>query len=424
MTEKTTAASALQELRSRILDAWAGDRIYIDEIIAPGLTDRQVSAIERASAETAQTGLPHFIAIVSEVPIGSDDDWMRFSSDLAYTMHEERGAEQTLVLFSQAGGGAKTQAYLVDDNGPAIPPESRQLTRSASDDFLPVELAVPHQLKTLVAAAEGTDAPAAPDFDTRETGDRHEDYISATGLTLGNPDALVFGAVAVTALGLGAWLMRRRERYSWKTALTTQPELVRSRALTDRADAVLEPLPEPAEAVTEIWDVYDRGRRVQDALTLLIDNHPDWADSPDFAHRHAVNTLISTDRWVRAQLRSRQRTRTEPPGFCFLFPHHTKGIEEFVLRQQGTNLTVDLCADCRTEVEAGHEPARLMVPKRPGSKRPVPYYLRDDAYAHSGFGSFQPLEDVLLESGCPDTSTTDVPPTAHTLRTNMSRGRR
>lgn len=399
MTEATTRSSALQHLRSAILKAWADDRIFIDEIITPGLTDRQVSAIEQVSADTAESGLPHFIAIVPEVPIGSDDAWARFSSDLAFTIHEERGAKQTLVLFSQAEGGAKTQAYLVDDNGPAIPPESTQLARSASDDFLPVELAVPYQLQILVAAARGKEAPAAADFDTRDAGDRREDYISATGLNNGNPDALVFGAVAVTALGMSAWLLRRRERYSWKTTLTTQPELVRSRALADRVDSVLEPLPEPADADDNgAWEFYDRGRRVQEALTLLIDSHPDWAESPDFAHRHAVNVLISTDRWVRSRLRAPKSAQAEPPRRCFLFPHHTKGIESFVLLQQGTNLTVDLCDDCRSEVDAGHEPARLMVPKRPGSKRPVPYYLRDDAYARSGFGSFQPLEDALLDT--------------------------
>lgn len=101
---------------------------------------------------------------------------------------------------------------------------------------------------------------------------------------------------------------------------------------------------------------------------------------------------------MRSRVRSRGSSAGEEPRFCFLYPHHTKGIEQFVLRRQGTHLTVGLCADCRAEVDAGHEPARLMVPKRAGSRRPVPYYLRDDAYARSGSGSFRPLEDALLES--------------------------
>jgi len=61
-------------------------------------------------------------------------------------------------------------------------------------------------------------------------------------------------------------------------------------------------------------------------------------------------------------------------------------------------LRVDLCRHCRAEINAGHEPERLMVPKRPGSERAVAYYRRSDAYAVSGFGSFQPLEDALLEA--------------------------
>ncbi|WP_413336032.1 hypothetical protein ACH82I_05450 [Brevibacterium sp. GP-SGM9] len=398
MTEKTTGASALETLRSRIRDAWADGPLYIDEIVAPGLTENQKSAIESASAQTAKSGLPHYIAIVSEVPPRAAEDWARFTSDLAYRVHEDGDAEQTLILFSQAVGGANAQAYLVDGNGPAIPRSSTALARSASGDFLPVELAVPYQLAILVAAAQGEEPPSPPDFDTRDAGDRNEDYISATGLNIGNPDGLVFGAAALAALGLSAWLLRRREQYSWRTSLTTEPELVRSRSLKDRVEKALEPLPEPTDANEERWSLYDRGRRIQEALTALIDTHPDWAESPDFTHRHGVNALVVTDRWVRSCLRSRSSSTAQAPRFCFLFPHHTKGIEEFVLRQQGTNLTVDLCANCRGAVDEGHEPARLMVPKRPGSRRPVPYYLRDDAYAHSGFGSFQPLEDALLAS--------------------------
>jgi hypothetical protein len=46
-----------------------------------------------------------------------------------------------------------------------------------------------------------------------------------------------------------------------------------------------------------------------------------------------------------------------------------------------------------------------MVPKRPGSDKAVPYFHRSDAYALSGFGSFQPLENALLsELGSPATA--------------------
>lgn len=175
MTEETTGAAALETLRSRIREAWADGPLYIDEIVAPGLTANQVAAIEYASAETTKSGLPHFIAVVSEVPPRSTEDWARFTSDLAYSVHETGDAEQSLVLFSQAAGGANTQAFLVDDNCPAIPRESAALARSASGDFLPIELEVPHQLAILVAAAQGGEPPAPPDFDTRDAGDRNED---------------------------------------------------------------------------------------------------------------------------------------------------------------------------------------------------------------------------------------------------------
>lgn len=61
-------------------------------------------------------------------------------------------------------------------------------------------------------------------------------------------------------------------------------------------------------------------------------------------------------------------------------------------------LTISICAACRADLNAGHEPECLMVPKNPGKKRahPIPYYQRDDAYAASGFGSFTPLEDSIV----------------------------
>ena len=192
--------------------------------------------------------------------------------------------------------------------------------------------------------------------------------------------------------------MRRRDKYSWKTSLTTAPELVRSARLRSRADQVLEPLPEPHEPSEETWQLYDRGRRIQDALRALIESHPDWADNPDFAHRCGVFVLVSTDKWVRKRLRGSSSADEEAPRFCFLFPHHRGGIERFALEQNRTMLRVDLCEHCRAEINAGHEPERLMVPKRPGSKRAVPYFRRSDAYAASGFGSFQPLEDALVEA--------------------------
>lgn len=398
MTEKTSTTESLRRLRSRIRDAWDLDPVFIDPIIAPGLTKNQKLAVKRASETTAESGIPHFIAIVPEIALAVGDDWDRFTADLAYAVHADGDAEQSLVLFSEGASAAAARAYLVDDNGPVVPPDAANLTRSATDDFLPVELSVPYLLGVLVAAAKGTQPPDPPDFDTRDPGDRSEDYIEATGLGNGNPDVTVFGAAAVAALGLSVWLMRRREKYSWKTSLTTAPELVRSARLRSRADQVLEPLPEPHEPSEETWQLYDRGRRIQDALRALVESHPDWADNPDFAHRCGVFVLVSTDKWVRKRLRGSSSADEEAPRFCFLFPHHRGGIERFALEQNRTMLRVDLCEHCRAEINAGHEPERLMVPKRPGSKRAVPYFRRSDAYAASGFGSFQPLEDALVEA--------------------------
>lgn len=104
---------------------------------------------------------------------------------------------------------------------------------------------------------------------------------------------------------------------------------------------------------------------------------------------------------MRARLRGSTSASGTEPRFCFLLPYHQKGIERFALRQDGTTLSVDLCRSCRDDINAGHDPECLMVPKRPGlpGTRPVPYFRRSVAYAVSGFGSFQPVEDAVLESG-------------------------
>src|SRR5699024_612109 len=170
----------LEKLRSRIRDACDLDPVFIDPIIAPGLTKKQKLAVKRASETTAESGIPHFIAIVPEIAVVDGDDWDRFSSDLAYAVHEDGDAEQSLVLFSEGESAAAARAYLVDDNGPVIPPDAANVTRSATDDFLPVELSVPYLLGVLVAAAKGAQPPDPPDFDTRGPADRNEDYIEAT----------------------------------------------------------------------------------------------------------------------------------------------------------------------------------------------------------------------------------------------------
>lgn len=398
VTASSTETKLLKRLGSTFREAWQSDPLYIDPIIAPGLTDSQKTAVEQASEQAGRSAITHFIAITPELPRADEPAWSRFTSDLAYEMHQDQGEEQTIVLFSQAGDAARSYAYLVDANGPAIPPGSDFLARSSSEDFLPVELAVPYQLEVLLAAAKGTEPPAPPDFDTRDAGDRNEDYIEATGLANGNPDVLVFGATAVAALGLSAWVLRRRARYSWRTSLTTKPDPVRSQQLPERVVSALEPLPQPEDGTEEMWALYDRGRRVQKALQALIATYPKWASNADFSHRFGVENLLSTHKWVRARLRGSSKASPQAPRFCFLFPHHRNNIEKFALKQQGTTLTVDMCEHCRREINGGHEPECLMVPKRPGSKKPVPYFQRSDAYALSGFGSFQPLEDAVLES--------------------------
>lgn len=401
MTE-TTEKPPEDKLRSRILSAWERDPLFIDPIIAPGLTKAQKTAVERAADDTARSGLPYFIAIVPELPLPKEpgEPWAEFTADVAYAMHKEEGAEQTIVLFSQAESGAKSQAYLVDDNGPVTPKLASQLVRSKSEDFLPLELSVPYQLEVLVAAAKGTEPPELVDFDTRDAGDRNKDYIAATGLGNGNPDASVFGATAAAAVGLSVWLLRRRERYSWRKSVTSRPALIKSAQLPERVEAAQAPLPEPSEPSEEMWRVYDRGRRVQKALAALIAAHPGWAEDADFSHRYGVFALVTTHKWVRARLRGSTSANDEAPRFCFLLPYHRKGIVRFALPQEGTTLEVDLCRACRDEINAGHDPECLMVPKRSGPfrSRPVPYFQRSDAYAVSGFGSFQPLEDAVLES--------------------------
>ncbi|SDS99084.1 hypothetical protein SAMN04489752_3051 [Brevibacterium siliguriense] len=404
MTETTSYARAQQQLRDRIRDAWAQQPLYIDEIVRPGLTQNQLKAIRHASRQTEDTGLTHFLAIIPGLQTMGYGDWAKFTSDFAFDMHEESGAKQTLVLFSEGETSARSFAYLVTDNGPVVPPGAPELMKSKSDDFIPVELAVPYYLQVLVAAAEGTEPPPAPDFDTRDVGTRSEDYIERFGLDNSDPDTLVFGATTAAALGATLWLLSRRNRYSWRKELTTKPELVKSHNLKKAVTEAATPIPEPVRPDDETWALYDRGRRVQDALTALTSTHPDWAESVDFAHRNGVLVLVTLDRWVRRQLRRRSGTVDDEPRFCFLFPHHRRDIDDHVLKQSGRSLTVGLCADCREELGTGHDPERLMVPKLPGSRRAVPYFQRDDAYALSGFGSFQSLDEAVLDEMSPEPS--------------------
>lgn len=152
-----TESRLLEKLRSRIRSAWDDDPLFIDPIVEPGLTANQLSALRRAADETEKSGIPYFIAIVPKMrdTVRSRDVWDRFTADLAFRVHEAGRAEQSIVLFTMAESSAKTFAYVVDDNGPAMPPDSAMFARSASDDFLPLELSVPHHLRTLVATAQG-----------------------------------------------------------------------------------------------------------------------------------------------------------------------------------------------------------------------------------------------------------------------------
>src|SRR5699024_10982512 len=108
--------------------------------------------------------------------------------------------------------------------------------------------------------------------------------------------------------------------------------------------------------------------------------------------------LVSTDKWVRKRLRGSSSADEEAPRFCFLVPHHRGGTERVALGQNRTRLRVGLCGHCRAEINAGEAPAHLMVPERPGSKRAATYFRRSGAYAASGCGSFQPLEDAVVEA--------------------------
>lgn len=101
------------------------------------LRSRFLSEWEYAADETARSGLLFFIAVVPEMPIadGLGEPWPQFTAALAYSVHRDQGTEQTIVLFTEADSGAKSQAYLVDDNGPVTPKQSGELMHSKSDDF-------------------------------------------------------------------------------------------------------------------------------------------------------------------------------------------------------------------------------------------------------------------------------------------------
>ncbi|WP_209372337.1 hypothetical protein [Brevibacterium renqingii] len=394
----TTEDELLTHLRSRLQEAWAKDPLFIEPVIEDGLSRNQLDSIEHASSEAAESDLPYFIAVLPDQPDGPGnlEDWGRVTSNLAQTMYESRDAEQVLVLFATAGGGSRSWPYLVSDLGPIVPRGGGGLTRSASDDFLPVELNVPYQMQILLAAAGGAPAPGPPQFDPKDVGQSNEDYIEKWDLDEGPPDVLVMGATALVAAGLTTWLLARRRRYAWRAGLTTAPELTKHFDLRSRVAHISEPLPEPYAAEDGLWQMYDRGRRVQNAVAAISQAHPNWADSEDFSHRMAVHCLSRSDKWIRRALRGREDV--EEPLFCFFLPSHTGSIEPVVWKQKSTALTVNACDACRDDLTTGHDPVTLMVPKRPGAKRvrPVPYFLRDDAYATSGFGSFQALETAIL----------------------------
>lgn len=402
----TTTDRLLGQLRDRIRGAWDTGPLWVDPTVAPGLTDRQRSAVETATENAARSGLPVFVAVTPEIWIGHHDQWDAFTADLAFEMFDRTGEDQALVLFTEAETSARSRSYLVDGNGPSVPPNSQVLQRSSSDDFLPIELAVDYHLRVLVAAATGEPAPPLPDFDPVDVGESRGDYIEATGLDLGNPDGIVFGVSTLAALGLTAWVLTRKTRYRWKSELTTEPELVRRHRLVPEVTRALEPFPEPTSADEEGWAIRDRGLRVQRAIDAVTDAHPDWASSPDHSHRQAIWALVRTDRALRAMNRLGRRAasaETAAPEFCYFFPAHTKPVESIAWKQSGTVLTIDACQTCIADLDAGHDPVCLMVPKDPTilTSRPVPYFRRDDAYALSGFGSFTPLEDAILDDGVP-----------------------
>ena len=399
----------LAGLRSRLQSAWATDPLFIDPIIAGGLSRNQLDGIELAATEAAESDLPFFIAVLPDQPDGPGnfEAWGRFTSSLAQTMYEDSEADQVLVLFATAGGGSRSWPYLVSELGPVIPRGGGGLTRSATDDFLPVELNVHYQMQILRAAAAGDPIPEPPQFDPKDVGQSSGDYIARWGLDEGAPDMLVMGAAAVAAGALTTWMIARRRRYAWRTELTTEPELTKRFDLRSRVVRIGEKLPEPETADDAVWRLYARGRRVQEAVAAITHTQPDWATAEDFSHRMAIHCLSRTDRWIRRRLRD--RGDAEEPLFCFFMPSHTGSIEPVAWRQKGTALTVHACDRCRSDLTTGHEPETLMVPRRPGATRvkPVPYFLRDDAYSNSGFGSFQPLEAAVV-SGTPTADATET----------------
>lgn len=403
MTKTSDSQTALLEhLRTRIREGWDHDPLFIDPSVQPGLTPRQKSSLIRASVQAATSDIPHFIAIVPGLSNSeaAQDGWGRFTADFAYSMFESAKAEQVIVIFSESEYSASMFAYIADDGGPRIPRGSDQLQRSKTNRFLPVELAVPYHLNLLIATVKGTEPPPLPDFDPKADED---DYIQANGLDYGDPDGFVFKATAAAAIGLTAWVLLRRNRYTWRGRLTRSPELVRHRRLPQALEAALRELPVPAAPGEKMWTLHDRGRRVQKAITEIVETHPDWATDIDFSHRHAIFALTETDRWLRRRLQRttsarENRSQDEEPRFCFFFPTHTGTIDTFAWKQGKAVLTINVCADCRADFNAGHDPECLMVPKTPGAKRAkaVPYYQRDDAYAVSGFGSFADLEDAIV----------------------------
>lgn len=329
MTEKTDAQTRLlKTLRSRMRAGWSHDPLFIDPSIESGPTPRQKSSLTRASAKASTSGITYFIAFVPGLSNSDQEQkgWPRFTADLAYSMFESSRADQIIVIFSEAEYSAHTFAYIVDDTGPTIPPGADELARSKTDRCLPVEIAVPYHLSLLIATVKGTKPPPLPDFDPRNGRTEDRDYIDANGLVYGGPDGFVFKATAAAALGLGAWLLLRRSR---RQNLTHSPELVRRRRLPQAVDSALRDLPDPADPSEESWELYDRGRRVQAAISAIVDAHPDWASAPDFSHRYAIAALVDTDRWVRTTLqqippskKASKSKQNRKPDFCFFFPTH------------------------------------------------------------------------------------------------------
>lgn len=403
----TTTDRLATQLRDRIRTAWEAGPLFIDPIVVPGLTARQRASLEAAVATAEESGIPVYVAVSPPTWLGAEEAWSRFTADLAFSMFESSNAEQAIVVFAETDGGARLLSYLVDDNGPAVPPGLDELPRSATDDFLPLELAVPYHLEILVAAATGAPPPSPLDFDPADAGEGgSRDYIEATGLDDASPDTLVLAASGLAALGLTAWVLSRRQKYAWRSQLTTDPELVRRHRLVPAVEKSQAELPVPQSTGDEVWALRDRGLRIQEAIAAIVAAHPDWAAHPDHSHRQAIFALTRSDKWVRSML---GRSTLPDPGeaderkSCYFFPAHAKPVSSYAMKQAGTVLTVNACATCIADFEAGHDPVCLMVPKDPKSprSRAVPYFQRDDAYATSGFGSFVDLEVAILDYGVP-----------------------